>query len=142
MLLFTIRPACGADIGALTAFDRHIPPEALRRCVAEGRVLALEADGALAGWLRWGLFWDSVPFMNLLYVLEPHRGRGFGLALVERWERDMRAAGFSTVMTSSQQDEYAQHFYVKLGYRAVGGFTPRGDPLEILFEKALGKEER
>ena len=40
-------------------------------------------------------------------------------------------------MTSSQQDEYAQHFYVKLGYRAVGSFMLEGDSLEIIFEKRL-----
>lgn len=47
----------------------------------------------------------------------------------------MRAAGHEKIMTSSAQDEYAQHFYVKLGYRAIGGFTITGDSLEILFEK-------
>lgn len=38
-------------------------------------------------------------------------------------------------MTSSAQDENAQHFYVKCGYRAIGSFMISGDPLEILFEK-------
>ena len=48
------------------------------------------AEGRNLGWLRWNLFWDEIPFMNMLYVLEHSRGVGLGRALVEA-----RAAGGS-----------------------------------------------
>lgn len=88
------------------------------------RIYIVEAEDSIAGWLRYGLFWDNTPFMNMLYLLEEYRGKGLGSALVSHWERELLARGFSTVMTSTASDEYAQHFYHKLGYRAVGGFTP------------------
>jgi len=32
------------------------------------------------------------------------------------WENEMRELGYNMVMTSTQADEQAQHFYRKLGY--------------------------
>ncbi len=131
----TIRTAGPEDLDVLAAHEHHITPGVLRDCVAQGRILIAEADGEFAGWLRWNLFWDIVPFMNLLFVEEAYRGQGIGRALTKHWEEAMRAQGHGKVMTSSAQDECAQHFYVRLGYRAIGGFMITGDPLEILFEK-------
>ena len=33
------------------------------------------------GILRYSLFWDSIPFCNLLYIVEDERGKGGGLML-------------------------------------------------------------
>ena len=132
-----IRRATESDYERLALYAHHIRDDILRRNLAEGTMLLAEADDALIGWLRWNLFWDSIPFMNHLFILEERRGQGHGAVLVASWEALARKAGYDRVMTSSAQDETAQHFYVRLGYRAVGGFTLTGDPLEILFEKPL-----
>ena len=132
-----IRTAAIEDYDRLCGQEHHVTDEVLRACLGEGRMLVAELDGRLAGWLRWNLFWDIVPFMNHLRVLDEFRGRGFGGRLVRRWEDDMRDRGHEKVMTSSAQDECAQHFYVHLGYLAVGGFMLAGDPLELVFEKRL-----
>ena len=108
----------------------------LARVVCAGRVyIAIDADGVPVGWLRWGLFWDNTPFMNLLFVLPQARGQGHAAALVARWEEDMRAQGYATVMTSTASDEDAQGLYRHLGYRAAGGFLPEGEPYELIFTK-------
>ena len=65
------------------------------------------------------------------------QGGGMGKALVEHWERDMRQLGYQLVLTSTAQTETAQHFYEKLGYKAVGGFTLASQPFEIIFAKAI-----
>ena len=134
-----IRPAGESDLNFLEAHDRHIDAQELARVVRLGRVLiATDAESAPVGWLRWGLFWDNTPFMNLLFVLPQARGRGVARALVARWEEDMRAQGYATVMTSTASDEGAQGLYRHLGYRAVGGFLPEGEPYELIFVKRLG----
>ena len=40
-------------------------------------------------------------------------------------------------MTSTQANETSQHFYRKLGYRDMGGFTPFGEEYEIIMGKQL-----
>ena len=133
----TIRTAALADLPVLAAHDRHISEKELDNLIRLGQVTIGEVDGEFAGWLRWNLFWDKTPFLNMLYLLEPHRGQGYGRELMVHWELRMKDQGFQRVMTSTASDEYAQHFYQKLCYRAIGGFTPHGDVYEVIFEKLL-----
>lgn len=132
-----IRTASPGDLPALSRRERHIAPQELEHSVRLGRVYVAEEGGEFAGWLRYNLFWDNTPFMNLLYVLEGRRGMGVGRALTERWEERMREAGYGAVMTSTQASECAQHFYERLGYAAVGGFLPPGEGYELIFCKKL-----
>lgn len=125
------------DIPVLEQYDRHISARELETSVRLGRVYAAKERGELAGWLRWNLFWDNTPFMNLLYVLDGRRDRGYGRRLAEYWEGRMKRAGYESVMTSTQSNEYAQHFYERLGYAAVGGFLLPGEPYELIFCKKL-----
>lgn len=131
----SIRFAFDADLEFLHRHDRHISLEELRHAVTQRRVLIAEEKGERAGWLRYNLFWDNTPFMNLLYVLEGHRGKGMGKELTVFWEAEMARRGFAVFMTSTQSDEYAQHFYRKLGYRDVGGFQLPGESYELIFVK-------
>lgn len=75
--------------------------------------------------------------MNMLYVMEEYRGSGGGRKLVEFWESEMKRQGYPKVMTSTQANEYAQHFYTRLGYEAIGGFLLGGEPYEMLFAKEI-----
>ena len=94
-------------------------------------------NGQYAGWLRWNLFWDNTPFMNMLFVLENCRQKGIGRALVENWEKECLSAGYSLVLTSTQSDEGAQHFYRHVGYKECGSLILPGEVLEIIFCKQL-----
>lgn len=126
-----------ADAPWLCLHDRHISPETLRQRIASRGVLIARENGENIGWLRYNLFWDHTPFLNLLYLLEETRGKGYGTRLVMRWEAEMRALGHGYVLTSTASDETSQHFYRKLGYRDVGGFFYRNDPYELLLAKEL-----
>ena len=126
-----------ADHDWLTAHDRHIDGEELAESIRRDRVLIMEQDGERVGWLRWNLFWDNTPFMNLLYLLDDCRGQGMGRALVDRWEADMAGKAFRRVMTSTQSNEDAQHFYRKLGYRDAGALLLPDEPAELFFVKEL-----
>lgn len=133
-----IRLALMEDIPLLDRYDRHISREELINSIRLGRVyICEEEDGRFAGWLRYGFFWDNTPFMNMLYLLEGSRGRGYGRAMTLRWEEDMRSLGYETVMTSTVCVECAQHFYYRLGYKTIGGFALEGDPYEIILAKKL-----
>jgi GNAT superfamily N-acetyltransferase len=124
------------DVAAIRPLE-HISRERLLEKVVGHQMLVARLDGATVGWLRFGYLWDQIPFMNMLYVLEPHRGRGIGRQLVSFWEDQMRQGGYGRVMTSTQADENAQHFYRKLGYADIGGFVLPGETMELVLHKAL-----
>lgn len=132
-----IRHATKEDIDILNQNDKYISKQELENLVRLDRVYLAEEDGVFVGWLRYNMFWDNTPFMNMLYLLEDSRGKGYGRQLVERWEKDMRELGFDVVMTSTASDEYAQHFCHKLGYKTIGGFTLGNDPYEVILSKNL-----
>ena len=135
-----IRIARDDDLDFLALHDRHIPRDMMRRKIADSQVyVAVAEDGTIIGWLRYGLFWDLVPFINMLYVLEPYRGKGIGAMLVERWERDMSERGFDLVLTSTLANEHAQGFYRRLGYVDCGALLLPGEPAELIFRKSIGQ---
>ena len=132
-----IRPATPSDLSFLAEHDRHVTPAELDNVIRLGRILLIEAQGERVGWLRWNLFWDNTPFMNLLYLLDGHRMQGYGRALVRHWEQQMREKGYASVLTSTQANEPAQHFYRHLGYRDIGGFLQDGEAYELILSKTL-----
>ncbi len=127
-----------ADMEFLGTHDSHASPSVLARKVQAQEVLVVELEGVLVGWLRFGLFWDSIPFMNLLYLLDGYRRQGLGTRLVAHWEAAMLEKGYSLAMTSTLSDEQAQHFYRALGYRDAGCLMLEGEALEIILTKRLG----
>lgn len=121
--------------------DVHIGRDMLERAAKDGRCFVITADGAPAGVLRFGFFWDSIPFLNLILLEERFQRCGIGSKAMALWEDMMRTRGYGMVMTSTQSDEHAQHFYRALGYRDAGclllehpGYE---QPSELFFTKGL-----
>ena len=137
----TIRYAEEKDRDAWFALDRHMAPDLFSEKVRGRQAYVFVEGGEVIGILRFSLFWDNTPFLNLLYVGEACRSRGVGKSLVEFWERDMEAQGYQLLLTSTQVNEDAQHFYRKLGYRDCGGFVLKGEPMELILQKTLGTKE-
>lgn len=132
-----IRYAEETDIPILTEYDKHISNEELENSVRLKRIIVQFVDEGFVGWLRYNLFWDNTPFMNMLYVLEGFRGKGYGKELVSFWENEMRRQGYNRVLTSTLSNEQAQFFYRKLGYTDAGSLLLPDEPLEIIFLKKL-----
>lgn len=132
-----IKYATMDDYGLLINRDTHVRKEEWKKLIEKNQALIFKVDNHFAGWLRYNLFWNEIPFMNMLYFLEEYRGKGYGTQMVRFWEREMAKLGYDKVMTSSQANESAQHFYRKLGYRDAGGFFPFCNDLEIIFTKEL-----
>lgn len=132
-----IRFAEMRDLPVLAGYDRHVDQNELAALIPQKRVIIMSNENDLLGWLRYNLFWDSIPFMNMLYFREGFRGQGNGGKLVGFWEAEMRGMGHDMVMTSSQADEQGQFFYRKHGYIDCGSLLLPGEPLEIIFMKKL-----
>ncbi|MFD1176612.1 GNAT family N-acetyltransferase [Paenibacillus puldeungensis] len=133
-----IQFATASDYKYIVARDKHIVEALIRPKINEQEIFILRGDeNQEIGWMRFGYFWDNTPFMNMLWLDEEYRGRGYGKQIVLHWEELMREKGFSVVMTSTQSNEEAQHFYRKLGYKDAGCLLQEADPLEIILTKSL-----
>ncbi len=126
-----------ADLQQLVELDHHVSPAIIEQKIARGEIIVARDADVVVGWLRWGYFWDMIPFMNLLGVRAPLRGQGIGTRIVAFWEAHLRAQGYTEVLTSTQADERGQFLYRKLGYQDVGALIFPGEPLEVILKKIL-----
>ena len=133
----SIRIAELSDLPFLKQYDKHISETELRNAIIQKHILIAETNGKTVGWLRYNYSWDNTPFMNMLFILSEYRGNHYGTNLISYWEEQMKRVGFHVVMTSTQANECAQHFYHKLGYNTIGGFLMGNDPYELILSKEL-----
>ena len=145
-----IELAQSKDKQKIEKLDLHIHATRLGECILNGQVYVLKDDSIenggqrnrlkdpVVGVLLYSLFWQSIPFLDLLYIDEEYRGKGFGSQMIGEWEQSMKTRGYKYVMTSTQADEDAWKFYEKLGYRKVGGFfPPEQEAEEWLYTKGV-----
>jgi ribosomal protein S18 acetylase RimI-like enzyme len=119
----------------LKEHDDHISETILKNKIQNNEIYVVKNTGKIIGWLRFNLFWDNIPFVNMICILEKYWKMGIGKELLKHWENEMKNNGYKNVLTSTQSDEEAQHFYRKMGYKEIGGFKYFNDPYEIIFQK-------
>ncbi len=123
------------------SLDKHLPENEFDKKVRDKQGYVLFVDNEPKGLLRYNLFWDNTPFCTMLFIDWPCQKQGYGRALMEYWENDMKKLDFGMVLVSTQVDEEAQHFYRKLGYKDCGGFTidipGYEQPMEMFLSKRL-----
>lgn len=136
-----IRHAQMADQEFWYSLDRHLPEQEFAKKVRDKQGYVILENGTRVGVLRYHLFWDNTPFCTMLFIDRRYQGRGYGRRLMEYWEKDMSSQGYGMVLTSTQVDEAAQHFYRKMGYKDCGGFiidVPGYEqPMELFMIKAV-----
>ena len=86
----------------------------------------------------WGIIWRSDTSQQKI----KHSGISLiNTCLILNSIRRSKNQGYGMVMTSTQADEEAQHFYRKIGYKESGGFTidipGYEQPMELIFIKAI-----
>ncbi len=123
------------------SLDKHLPEQEFINKVRDKMAYVLCKDNKPIGLLRYGLFWDNTPFCNLLFIDWAYHRKGYGRMLMEFWEKDMKSRGYGMLLTSTQVDENAQHFYRKLDYKDCGGFVVDvpgyEQPMEMIMVKGI-----
>lgn len=136
-----IRYVCLEDREFWYSLDMHLLEQEFHNKVKDKRGYILLKDNKPVGLLRYNLFWDNTPFCNLIYIKNDYQRKGLGKMLIEYWENDMKSKGYDMLLTSTQVDENAQHFYRKLGYKDCGGMVldipGHEQPMELFLVKAL-----
>lgn len=136
-----IRYVQSADKKFWYSLDKHLPEKEFKDKVDNKRGYVLLENSKPIGLLRYNLFWDNTPFCTMIFVEWNYHGKGYGKRLMKHWESDMKSQGYGMLLTSTQVDEEAQHFYRKLGYKDCGGFIidiPKYEqPMEMFFIKSI-----
>ena len=139
--MFEIRYVSETDKAFWFMLDKHMSESEFLLKIRDKRGYVISDGDEPVGVMRYNLFWDNIPFLTLIYFEESHRGKGFGRQAMLFWENEMHELGYQMVMTSTQVDEEAQHFYRKLGYRDRGSLfldnTPFEQPQEMFMLKNL-----
>ena len=129
------------DRNAWYMLDKHLPESVFDEKVRCCQGYVCVENEKIIGVLRYNLFWDNTPFCNMLFVDCGRRQKGYGSMLLSHWEKDMKAQGYGMLLTSTQVDESAQHFYRKQGYKDCGGMVMNlpgfEQPMEMFLCKAL-----
>jgi len=121
--------------------DKHLSEVEFEKKIRDKMGYVIFEDKTPIGLLRYNLFWDNTPFCTMLFIDWAYQHKGYGRILMEFWENDMRKFGYGMIMTSTQVDEDAQHFYRKMGYQDAGGLLiniPEYEqPMEMFFIKKI-----
>lgn len=121
--MVSIRYAEEDDRAFWYTLDTHLPTTEFAKKMRDKQGYILLCDGVPVGVLRYTLFWDSIPFLNLIFLDSSHRRQGIGRQAMALWEREMKRMGHGMCLVSTQSDEEAQHFYRALGYKDCGCLT-------------------
>lgn len=139
--MLSIRYASDADSAFWHSLDAHLPQCEFERKVRDKMGYVISCGDEPIGVMRYNLFWDTIPFLTLIFFKDAWRAQGFGKQAMRHWEGEMRSLGHKIVMTSTQADENAQHFYRKIGYKDAGCLLmdiPQFEqPLEIFMIKEI-----
>lgn len=121
--------------------DKHISTDELEKKIRDKMGYIITENNTPIGLLRYNLFWDNIPFCTMLFIEERHQHKGYGRMLMTHWENQMVELGYGMLMTSTQVDEEAQHFYRRLGFQDAGGLLINipgyGQPMEMFFIKQI-----
>ena len=135
----TVRAAVGRDLAFATQ-DGLVESTVVRRKIEQNEVFVAELDRELVGYLRLEYLWSVQPYLSLVHVLESHRRRGVGRALLAHVEHVLRDAGQSALFSSSQVDEPdPQSWHRHMGFVECGIITGLNDGGvgEVFFRKLL-----
>jgi len=140
-LVFSIRYVSKTDKPFWFTLDTHLNESEFALKIRDRRGYIISDGDKPVGVMRYNLFLDFIPFLTLIYLDESYCGKGFGKQAILHWENEMRELSHKMVMTSTQVDEEAQHFYRKLGYKDKGSLffdnTPFEQPQEMFMIKIL-----
>ncbi len=139
--MFVIRYVLETDKQFWFSLDAQLSESEYELKIRDKRDYVIFDDEKPIGIMRYNLMYDTIPFLTLIILRDTLRKRGFGRQAMMYWENEMRKQGYSMVMTSTQVNEEAQHFYRKLGYIDRGSIfldnTPLAQPQEMFMIKVL-----
>ena len=135
----TVRTAGERDLDVVSQ-DGGLPNLVLRRKVSDGDAFVALRGEEPVGYLRLEWLWSTLPYIEMIWVLEPHRRDGVGRALLTHAETYASGRGHAALYSSSQADEpEPQAWHRRMGFEECGFIAGlnEGGVGEVFFRKAL-----
>ena len=82
-------------------------------CIWNQLVYVLYDEKKIVGVLRYSLFWQSIPFLDLLYIDEAYRGKGYGRQMMEHWESVMQRTKTQSISMKNWATGGSAHFCLR-----------------------------
>ena len=139
--MVNVRNATPRDLDFVNQ-DGYVPVHTVARKIEAGEVLVAERDSVPVGYARIEYLWSRMPYIALIRVLPDSRRHGVGRALLAFLEEQLRAAGHSVLLSSSQADEpEPQAWHRHMGFVECGRLEAiNADGVdEVFFRKELRK---
>ncbi len=76
--MYAVRYVTAEDRAFWFSLDNHLSTTEFDRKVRDRQGYVLYCGTRPIGILRYNLFWDSIPFLNLIFIEEEHRRQGGG----------------------------------------------------------------
>lgn len=122
------------------SYDQLLPSNKLKEKLQEGYIFLLKDKDNIVGYLRWDLFWNRIPYICLIKLIENHRGQGLGKTLLNAFEQHARNINKSFIISSSQANEpRPQNWHKQEGFREIGILSTLNEDGsdEIFYRKEL-----
>lgn len=132
-----IRRGTLEDLEILVDLDSDIDADILQQKIIAEQCLVLVEEDTIIGYLRYSLFLDRIPFLNLLHVKPAYRGLGHSAELLNYWETEMMAMGHFLLMCTADSTQHLQHFYRDSDYVDAGNFLIPGEEFQVILMKTL-----
>lgn len=134
----TVRFAIASDADALLKHV-YVSDVVLRRKIEAGDFVIAVSESELLGFVQLEYLWSKVPYLALIRVLNGHRRRGVGKALLGFLEDHLRENGHAVLYSSSQADEpEPQEWHRHVGFTECGLLKEINDGIdEIFFRKTI-----
>jgi GNAT superfamily N-acetyltransferase len=139
-----VRYANRADLG-FVAQDNYVSNDTVRRKIEAREVLVAELETRAVGYLRIEYLWSKLPYIALVRVLPDYRRMGVGSALLEFLEVELRGAGHSFLLSSSEASEpEPQAWHRRMGFSECGRLEGinAGGVDEVFFRKDFPAQEQ
>lgn len=137
-----VRFAKTSDFRKIRKFDPHsqyLDPKKIKRKVQDKEVILAREGEEIVGILKFSYFWQTRPFIDLIFVDEKYRGKGISVLLLKFLERFLVKEKYAYLFSSSEQK--AQNWHKHMGFKEMGKLTkinlPHDKTAEIFFSKKI-----
>lgn len=133
-----ITVAAESDIQDIHSFDNEFLSKRLAECIKEHRIFVLRSKGKVVGVMRYNLFLESIPCLDMLTLDSAYIEKGYIQKMLDYWEFRMRELGYGYVMATMFTDRVENYSSETFAYQKMGAFSlPLMDYNVEVFTKIL-----